>query len=165
MMTTESTDSILAPGRATSLFVSRRRVRFQDVNAARIVGVFRLCEYMHDAYAELLTASGLDLADVLAAGEWAAPVVHTTVDVKVPVRFGESMLIHITAVKPGRTSWTVQFEVVREGSNPVILCRAHIVCACVDRKTFKPCAIPDAIRALGMGRLDEKSLRQQEPSA
>ena len=126
-----------------------RTVRFQDVDAAGTVYYARVFEYFGDAYVALLERGGVDLRDMIAAGEVLAPLVHAEADYLSPLRFGDAITVEVAMTRVGGSSITVGYRIL-SGSR---LCAiGHTVHVFVDAKTFGKREVPAAIRS-AMNRL------------
>lgn len=122
-------------------------VPFQDIDAAGIVFFARIFDYFHNAFVAHLRARGVSLPEVIAGGEWGAPLAHAEADYKFPLRFGDEVRVELVSADLGDTSVTLHFRIV-SGSDPV---RVHsigkTVHVTIDRKTFRPRPVPPALRA------------------
>jgi YbgC/YbaW family acyl-CoA thioester hydrolase len=130
-------------------FAEKRLVRFQDVDAAGIIFYPRVLEYMSDVYIAMLMESGWDLPAELGKESVGTPLVHAEADYLAPLRFGDTVHVEVVGVKLGGTSFTVGYRVrMANGTAAAVGQTVHV---CLDRKTFQPHAIPDALRALLTG--------------
>jgi YbgC/YbaW family acyl-CoA thioester hydrolase len=130
-------------------FAETRLVRFQDVDAAGIIFYPRVLEYMSDVYIAMLMSAGWDLPKELGQSSVGTPLVHAEADYLAPLRFGDRVSVEIVGVKLGQTSFTVGYRVRTDGG--AVAAIGQTVHVCLDRTTFKPHAIPDAMRAMLTG--------------
>jgi YbgC/YbaW family acyl-CoA thioester hydrolase len=130
-------------------FAEQRLVRFQDVDAAGIIFYPRVLEYMSDVYIAMLMASGWDLPKELGRSAVGTPLVHAEADYLAPLRFGDRVSVEIVGAKLGSTSFTIGYRV--RADHGAVASVGQTVHVCLDRTTFKPHAIPDALRAILSG--------------
>ena len=130
----------------TPWYAHRTRVRFQDVDAAGIVFFARVFELFHDAYVEGLRARGVDLARVLEAGAWGAPLTRAEARFRRPIRFGDALVVEAWGALDAR-DLTVRYRVVRAHDPPVELATGETVHAFIDRSSFARRSVPDEIVA------------------
>ena len=133
-------------GDSPARFSDERAVRFQDIDAAGIVFYPRVLEYFHDAYTAWLHAGGYDLRRVLDEGAVGFPLVHAEADYKKPLRFGDRVTVEILAPKVSGGSWSLGYRVRLAGGKLAAIGQTSHVC--IDRRTFRPCPLPDDLRAL-----------------
>jgi 4-hydroxybenzoyl-CoA thioesterase len=134
-------------------FSFRRAVRFEEVDAARIVFFARYFYICHDAmeaffggleggYASIITKRGLGL-----------PAVHAECDFPASLRYGDVVVVNVSVVKVGTTSITFRFVLSRE-SDGVVVGRAMQTSVLVDLESMKKMPIPDDIRAQAEAHLE-----------
>ncbi len=129
------------------LFQHKMIVPFQDIDAAGIVFFARIFDYFHDAFVAHLRARGVSLPAVISSGEWGAPLAHAEADYKFPLRFGDEVTVEVVCGEVGDTSLSIRFRIV-SGQEPVrVHCFGKTVHVVIDRKTFRPRAVPDILRA------------------
>ena len=73
-----------------------------------------------------------------------AVVAHAELDFRAPARFDDVIAYHVTVERLGETSISSRFE-VRRGDE--LLVEGGIRHVVLDASTWRPAAIPDAIRA------------------
>ncbi len=131
---------------ATTPIVSQARsVRFQEVDAAGTIYFPRVLEYFADAYLEVLSRSGLDLAAILRERVWAAPLAHAEADFVRPLFFGDRVRVEVALAIVGNSSATFGYRI--RGADDAIRSFGSTVHVFVDGKTFKPIDVPAALRA------------------
>jgi acyl-CoA thioesterase FadM len=67
------------------------------VDAVGIVFFARYFDLFHDGYVSFLRSGGIDLAEVIRRGEWAAPLIHVEADYLRPLRFGDDVSAEVVA--------------------------------------------------------------------
>jgi 4-hydroxybenzoyl-CoA thioesterase len=127
--------------------VYERPVRFEEVDAAKIVFFARFLNYAHEAMEALL--GGLDGGYVRLVNERriGMPAVHVECDFRAPLRFGDVMRIETTAPRLGTRSVTYRYEFFRAADRTHVATVQH-VCAVTNLDAMKAIPIPDDVRAL-----------------
>ncbi len=129
------------------MFVYERPVRFEEVDAARIVFFARFLNYAHEAMEALL--AGLDGGYVRLVGErhTGMPAVHVSCDFRSPLRFGDVARIETHVVRIGNKSVTYRYEFFRKHDGVNVATVEH-VCAVTDLDAMRAVPVPDDVRAL-----------------
>jgi YbgC/YbaW family acyl-CoA thioester hydrolase len=120
-----------------------RRVAFQEVDAAGTIYYARVYEYFGDAYIDLLEKGGVSLAAAMQSKVWFAPLVHSEADYLSPMRFGDSVTVHVVKVDCRASAATVGYRIVSpEGLPLAVGCTVHVF---VD-SSFRRCPVPPDVR-------------------
>lgn len=127
-------------------FTYERPVRFADEDHAQIVYYPRFFHFFHEAFEEMFAAHGIPYRQCLDEHVgW--PAVHAEADYKRPVRFGDRLVIVVSAARVGETSATFEYVGTRAGDDePAVT--GKIVVACLDMKTMRSQPIPARYRTL-----------------
>jgi 1,4-dihydroxy-2-naphthoyl-CoA hydrolase len=126
------------------MFVHRTRVRFADVDAAGIVFFAKFFDYAHAAFEESMRAAGLSIAERLRAGDVGLPLVHAEADYHAPAAYDEALEVAVEVARIGETSASFTFRIAGPDGAPRATVRTTHVC--VERRTFRPIAWPEAMR-------------------
>ncbi len=129
-------------------FVVEVKVRFADVDHARIVYHPRFFHYFHIAFEEMFEQTlGMRYSEVLDSDHVGFPTVRTEAEFRSPLRFGDVLRLHITCVHLGSRSVTQRYrgERAKDGAPCT---EARITTACVDMRTFTSQEIPPKDRDL-----------------
>jgi 4-hydroxybenzoyl-CoA thioesterase len=129
-------------------FVAEVKVRFADVDHARIVYYPRFFHYFHIAFEELFEREmGMKYPEVIDGDHVGFPAVKTEAEYRSPVRFGDVLRIRVTCSRLGSRSVTLHYraERVKDG---VLCTEARVTTACVDMRTFTSQVIPEKYREL-----------------
>ncbi|HEY1958458.1 MAG TPA: thioesterase family protein [Polyangiaceae bacterium] len=128
-------------------FSYERPIRFEEVDAARIVFFARFLNYAHEAMEALL--GGLDGGYVRLVNERriGMPAVHVSCDFRAPLRFGDVARIETRASRIGNKSVTFRYEFFRKHDGTHVATVEH-VCAVTDLDAMRAIAVPDDVRAL-----------------
>jgi acyl-CoA thioester hydrolase len=118
--------------------------RYLEVDRQGVVFNMWYLAYFDDAFSAFLAARGLPYPDLLAGG-FDVMLVHTELDWTGGLGFGDTAHVEVGVGAVGRTSFTITFDVVREGAS---LCRARTVYVLVTADGNEKTALPDHLRAL-----------------
>jgi 4-hydroxybenzoyl-CoA thioesterase len=129
-------------------FTVEVKVRFADVDHARIVYYPLFFHYFHVAFEEMFESiPGLTYPDVLDREHVGFPAVKTECDYRAPAQYGDVLKIHITCARLGSRSVTLRYRAER-ARDGVLCAEAQVTTACVDMRTFTSQEIPAKYRAL-----------------
>ena len=127
-------------------FVHPVNVRYLEVDLQGVVFNMWYLAYVDDAMTGFLAAHGLRYRDLIAAG-WDVMVVHTELDWRDGLRWGDEVGVAVRLVQLGRTSFRLGFE-FRRDAEAVATAEMVYVCIATDGTGKRP--IPDMLRA-GLG--------------
>jgi YbgC/YbaW family acyl-CoA thioester hydrolase len=130
----------------SALYVERRHVRFQDIDAAGIIYFARVQEYFHDAFVGFLRQVGLGLPEILSQGRWGLPLAHAEADYVLPLRFGDEILVELVWALQSERSITLAYRARTEDGR--VRAVGQMVHVCIDRETFRPMNLPEELRAV-----------------
>ena len=133
-----------------TLFVYERVVRFDEVDAARIVFFARILGYCHEAMESFFDALPGGYVALIDGRKIGLPAVHVEADFKAPLKFGDHARISVALARIGTKSATFQFDITRDA---VSIGRATHVVAITDLERMKAIEIPADVRALFEGHL------------
>ena len=129
-------------------FHAEVKVRFADVDAARLAFYPRIFGMFHVAFERLFEERfGIRYADVIEKDRIGFPTVHVECDFRAPLRFGDVADVEIAVERLGAKSTTLRYRMTRQPS--ALLCveaTATIVTVRVDDNS--PMATPDRYREL-----------------
>ena len=129
-------------------YVQRIKVRFDDVDFARIVFYPRLFSYCHRVFEDLYgNKGGISYSDLLQKRRVGFPVVSAKADFKSPLRFGDICRIAMDAVRLGRRSLTCRYRLYL-GETDRLCAEIEVTSATIDMDKFTPVDFPDDLRAL-----------------
>jgi acyl-CoA thioester hydrolase len=118
------------------------RVYYEDTDAAGVVYYANYLKYLERARTEWLAAAGLTLS-ALEIEHNAVFVVHRLeIDYRRPARLGDSLTISLAPVERTRVRLVVAQDILR---NDELISSARVSLACLDRRTWRPVAIPGGI--------------------
>lgn len=126
-------------------FDTQIRVRFGHVDPAGIAYYPRIFEYVHAVTEELWELHvGVRYDHLLQVEKIGFPLVHSEVDFRVPLVFGDRPIVRVSAFHLGRSSLGLHFRFEKQGKLAV---DARMTTVCSDIGTLKSRPIPEAWRA------------------
>src|SRR5262245_23597831 len=126
-------------------FTIEERVRWGDVDAARIIFYGAYVHFFEFAETELFRAAGLNYGVMFdELGIW-LPRVHLECDFHSPARLDDVLEVSAWIGRFGTKSMKLNFEVRREGSDELVA-TAHFVLAAVSQQTLESVPIPAEMR-------------------
>ncbi|MCF7981311.1 MAG: acyl-CoA thioesterase [Pseudomonadales bacterium] len=118
------------------VFITRRLVRFGDVDPAGIAYYPRINNFIHEAFENLWEEYiGERYYLLIQEKRIAFPMVHTEIDFKAPLRFGDRPVIKVTCFHIGRSSLGIRYIFDVNGT------------VCVDAKTKTTCIDADKLKS------------------
>lgn len=127
-------------------FTAEIKVRFADVDHARIVYYPRFFHYFHIAFEELFEQEfGCTYPQVLDEDHVGFPAVHSEADYSAPARFGDVLRIRVTCMRVGTRSVTLRYRAIR-AADGLECAEGRVTGACVDMKDFKSMDVPERYR-------------------
>lgn len=130
------------------MIVYRRPVRFEEVDAARIVFFARFFAYAHEAMEHFF--SGLDdggYVGLITKREIGLPAVKSESQFHSPLRYGDVVEIETVAVRVGNRSATLGFTLKQHDSGVLVAEITHTVVT-TDLRRMRSCDMPADVRAL-----------------
>lgn len=128
-------------------YVSRRRVRFEDVDYAQVVFFPNLFVYCHQAFEDFFEAEvKTPYSKMLGERRVAFPTVHAESDFKAPLKFGDAIRVELDVLALGRSSITARYRMYAETSD-TLLAEVKLVTAAIALDTFTAVPVPPDVRA------------------
>lgn len=125
-------------------FTSELRVRFGDVDAAGIAYFPRIYGYLHEAFEELWERHcGVRYQELISVRRLGFPLVHSEVDFRAPLRFGDRPEMRITCTRLGHSSFELRYRIYNSG---VLAVDARQTTASVDLDSLAPLRLPEEFR-------------------
>jgi len=126
-------------------FTIEERVRWGDVDAARIIFYGAYIRFFEYAETELFRAVGLQYGVMFDELKIWLPRVHLECDFKRAARLDDLLEVSVYVGRFGTKSMRLDFEVRRQGEEELIA-TAHFVLAAVNQDTFETVLIPAELR-------------------
>jgi len=126
-------------------FETTFQVRFGHVDPAGIAYFPRIYDYLHDVFEELWEQHvGVRYYHLLLEQKTGFPLVHSEVDFKAPLRFGDRPIARVTCFKLGRSSLGLRYVVRLDDK---VCVEARMTTACVHTRKMTSQPIPDEFRS------------------
>jgi len=126
-------------------FIIEERVRWGDVDAARIIFYGSYIHFFEFAETELFRAVGLPYGVMFdELGIW-LPRVHLECDFHRAARLDDLLEVSVYVGHFGNKSMRLNFEVRRKGEEELIA-TANFILAAVKQDTFETVRVPDTVR-------------------
>jgi acyl-CoA thioester hydrolase len=119
------------------------RVYYHHTDAGGVVYHATYLDFMEAARTELLHALGFDLAELVERHAVLFMVYHLAVDYCKPARLNEVLRVTAAIAHAGRVRIDFDQRVLRGDE---VLVSARVKAACVHPQTFKPVALPEALK-------------------
>ena len=126
-------------------FTIEERVRWGDVDAARIIFYGAYIRFFEYAETELFRAVGLQYGVMFDEVKIWLPRVHLECDFKRAARLDDLLEVSVFVGRFGTKSMRLDFEVRRQGEEELIA-TAHFVLAAVNQDSFETVPIPAELR-------------------
>jgi YbgC/YbaW family acyl-CoA thioester hydrolase len=126
-------------------FTIEERVRWGDVDAARIIFYGAYIRFFEFAETELFRAVGLPYGVMFdELGVW-LPRVHLECDFRRAAQLDDLLEVSVYVGRFGDKSMRLNFEVRRKGEDELVA-DAHFVLAAVKQESFETVAIPEELK-------------------
>lgn len=136
-------------------FIIEQRVRWSDVDFARILYFPRYFSFFENAELEWIRSKGLRYEELLEElGVW-LPRVAAQCNFRAPARLAELLAVEMRLDRLGKTSFSLGFDAFRLPDR-THLADGAITIASVDRETFRPTSVPERLARL-LGELEPRS--------
>ena len=126
-------------------FTIEERVRWGDVDAARIIFYGSYIRFFEIAETELFRVVGMSYGKVFDELDIWLPRVHLECDFHHAAQLDDLLEVSVYVGRFGNCSMRLDFE-VRRKSEPEIIADAHFVLAAVRQDTFETVTIPNELR-------------------
>jgi len=129
-------------------FTSKLRVRFADIDWARVVYFARFFDFAHRTFEDFFNEHAkVTYAEVLAERKLGFPIVTSTAEFFAPLRLGDIARVEMEVLKLSKRSVTSRFTLYRDSNGErcaVIVLKQ----AAIDTSTFTGTELPDDIHAM-----------------
>lgn len=132
------------------MFVHRRAVRFQDVDAAHIVFFPVFLEYAHEAMEAFFDQLDGGYRGLICARRVGLPSVRLETDFASPLRFGDVVRVELSTLHVGRRSVRLGYGLF-VGARRAASIEQVVVATCLDR--LVSLELPADVRALAVAHL------------
>jgi YbgC/YbaW family acyl-CoA thioester hydrolase len=121
------------------------RVRWGDVDAARIIFYGAYIRFFEIAETELFRAAGLPYGDVFDELDVWLPRAHLECDFRRAAQLDDLLEVSVYVGRVGAKSLRLNFEVRRKGVEEIVA-EAHFVLVAVRRGTFESVPVPEELK-------------------
>lgn len=129
----------------TQKFTIEERVRWGDVDAARIIFYGAYIRFFEFAETELFRSVGLPYGVMFDELQIWLPRVHLECDFHHAARLDDLLEVSVFVGRFGNKSMRLDFE-VRRKNEPQVIATAHFVLAAVSQESFQTVPIPEELR-------------------
>jgi YbgC/YbaW family acyl-CoA thioester hydrolase len=127
-----------------SAFSTVLQVRFGHVDPAGIAYFPRIYDYLHDVFESLWEEHvGQRYYHLLLERKIGFPLVHSEVEFKKPLHFGDRPVVSVTCSKLGNSSMTLRYR-FSLGDQHIL--EARMTTVCIKLEGMQPIPIPDDFR-------------------
>jgi acyl-CoA thioester hydrolase len=133
------------PGGEPWKFRVEERVRWGDVDAARIIFYGAYIRFFEIAETEMFRAAGLSYARVFDELDVWLPRAHLECDFRRAAQLDDLLEVAVCVGRIGTKSLRLDFEVRRNGESE-LTAEAHFVLVAVDRNNFQSVPIPEDLK-------------------
>jgi len=141
---------------AGEAFDSVVKVRFADVDDARVVYYPQYLDYCHVAFEDWMEAGfGKPYSETFQNDGIGFPAVNVNVDYAAPARFGDVLRVRVTVTQLGEKSATIRYLFFADADEAPRV-DARVTVACVDMNTFRGMPHPDRFRVFFTRYLEEQ---------
>ena len=130
---------------APEKFMIEERVRWGDVDAARIIFYGAYIRFFEIAETEFFRAVGLHSGTMFDELKIWLPRVHLECDFRRAARLDDLLEVSVYVGRFGTKSMRLNFEVRRKGMEELVA-TAHFVLAAVNQETFETVPVPSELR-------------------
>jgi acyl-CoA thioester hydrolase len=127
---------------ATQPFFWDVRVYYEDTDAAGVVYYANYLRYLERARTEWLAAAGVTLRALKIEHNVVFVVHRLEIDYRRPARLGDSLTVTLAPIEQSRVRLVVAQEILRKDD---LISSARVTLACLDRRTWRPVAIPECV--------------------
>ena len=125
-------------------FTTTLQVRFGHVDPAGIAYFPRIFDYLHDVFERMWEEHiGERYYHLLLDRHIGFPLVHSEVDFRKPLRFGDRPQVEVTCFRLGRSSVGLRYQMRLQD---VLHVEARMVTVCADPRTLETMPIPQRFR-------------------
>ena len=128
-----------------SKFRIEERVRWGDVDAARIIFYGAYIRFFEIAETEMFRAAGLSYGKMFDDLDVWLPRAHLECDFRSAAQLDDLLEVAVCVGRVGTKSLRLNFEVRRKGEADLVA-EAHFVLVAVKRHTFESVPLPDELR-------------------
>lgn len=123
------------------------RVYYEDTDAGGVVYYANYLKFMERARTEWLRKLGFEQDELIAREDVLFAVRHIEIEYLQPARLNDALTIDVQLVDASAATMTLAQQIIKQNESGV-LCKGTVKIVCLKASTFKPSALPPAIRNL-----------------
>lgn len=127
------------------MFISKNRVRMHDTDMAGILYFPRQFRFVHDALEDFVEDKGYSFYRVFHENSFVFVIVHCEADYFAALNVGDALDVHLFIENIGNSSFTVAYDIFREGQKVGAAKTVHVTLERISRKKI---AIPQEFRQI-----------------
>ena len=127
------------------------RVYYEDTDAGGVVYYANYLKFMERARTEWLRKLGFEQDELIARDNVLFAVRHIEIEYLQPARLNDAIIIDVQLVDASAATLTLAQQITKQNESGV-LCRGKVKIVCLKASSFKPTAVPPAIRNLWRGK-------------
>lgn len=128
----------------TGVFIKKDKVRMHDTDMAGIIYFAKVFRIVHDTMEDLMAQEGLVFQNLFTTSDFAFVIAHAEADYLQPMRVGDQMEIHAWCDKIGNASFTMRYDLLRDGKE--LVATAKTVHVTIEPESHATIPIPDSLR-------------------
>ncbi len=128
-------------------FVNEIKVRFNEVDDARVVYYPQFFDYFHRTFEDFMDTHGPGFHEMMRSHHVGWPSVHAEADYRTPLLFGSRLSLEMSLARLGNRSVTLGYRGTLAGSDLLVV-EGKVIAACIDLATGQGQSIPKAYRDL-----------------
>jgi acyl-CoA thioester hydrolase len=121
------------------------RVYYEDTDAQGLVYFANYFKFMERARSEWLRSLGIEQDRLLFEQKRCFVVVDCQAEFLRPARFNDQLVATVAVLERGRTTFSLEQQILRPGRTGELLCRGTTRAACINSETLKPVRLPEFI--------------------
>lgn len=127
------------------MFIATNQVRMHDTDMAGRLYFARQFRFAHDALEDWMTSEDFGFDYMFHRSKYAFVIVHCEADYYAHLVVGDRLKVHVTVAHVGDTSFTIHYQIYREGDTTLVG-KVKTVHVAIDTKTGRKQSIPDEFR-------------------
>jgi 4-hydroxybenzoyl-CoA thioesterase len=129
------------------VIVYERAVRFEEVDAARILFFARFLHVAHEAMEHFFAGLAGGYSHLITQREVGLPAVDVKMAFHAPVRYGDVLLVQTSTARLGNRSATLHYAMLRRGDASPAAEISHTVVT-TDLRTLRSIDMPSDVRSI-----------------
>lgn len=122
----------------------KRRIGLNDIDGAGLLFYGNQFQFAQEAFEDFLDKIGYPLAFIIKQAAFLLPVVHVEADYQRKLEIGEEIETTLTVAEIGKSSFTLDFELLASGAGPAG--RVRIIHVALNKETEKKTDLPAKFR-------------------